>query len=320
MAHCEAEIRAYQTNNPPAGGVDGDGLLQTLVALELAMDALARAEGLAPLALREQLLHTESGVARLLAMLPQGAGWSHSVIALRSLGQAPAAVALEHSDGDVVLHLDRARAAAWEEEMRAMLIAAGFEDQAVEVRVHSGAPASPSSDVGSTLQALAQAIQDLPEEGRAQAEFTPPDTLFTAQRAAAAVHMNTAGQIDQIQVFAHCGQDLLPVFTQARLQAAAQEGVGAILTEQALATDGVVDDRLRTAGLIKSRALPPIQVQVLESDHPPVDPSAAARIAVAAAVACALSAFEGSVRPSFPARDAEAAYGVGIKRPRAPKA
>ena len=156
-------------------------------------------------------------------------------------------------------------------------------------------------------------------EGRTLAEFAPQDTLFTAQRAAAAVHMNEQGQITQIQVFAHCGQDLLPVFTQARLMAAAQEGLGAILTEQALATDGVVDDRLRTAGLIKSRSLPQIHVQAVASDHPPVDPTAAARIAVAAAVACALTQVEGRVRPSFPARDAEAAYGVGVKRPRAPK-
>ncbi len=319
VAHCEAEIRAYQTNNPPAGGMDGDGLLQTLVAQELAMDALAAAEGVAPLALREQLLHPDSGLAPLLAMLPQGPGWSHSVIALRSLGQAPAALSLEQQDGEVILHLDRARAAAWEEEMRAMIAASGFDDEAIEVRVHSGAPASPSSDVGSTLQALAQALQDLPPEGHTQAEFTPPDSLFTTQAAIAAVHMNAALQIDAVQVFANCGKDLLPLFTQARLQAAAQEGVGAILTEQALATQGVVDDRLRTAGLIKSRALPPIEVQVIASEQPAVDPSAATRIAVAAAVACALAAAEGSVRSSFPARDAEAAYGVGIKRPRAPK-
>ena len=319
LAHCEAEIRAYQTNNPPAGGVDGDGLLQTLVALELAMDALAKAEDVPPLTLRERCLHPESGAEELLALLPKGTGWSHSVIALRSLGQAPAAVALEQQEGELILHLDRARAAAWEEEMRAMILASGFDDEAIELRVHSGAPASPSSDVGSTLAALAQALRELKDEGLTQAEFTPPESLFTDQRAAAAVYMNQAGQIDEVQVFAHCGTDLLPVFTQARLQAAAQEGVGAILTEQAVATDGVVDDRLRTAGLIKSRAMPAVQVQVLESDHPAVDPSAATRIAVAAAVACALTTFEGSVRPSFPARDAEAAYGVGIKRPRAPK-
>ncbi|MFT5586809.1 MAG: CO/xanthine dehydrogenase Mo-binding subunit [Cognaticolwellia sp.] len=319
LAHCEAEIRAYQTNNPPAGGMDGDGLLQTLVAQELAMDALAKAEGLTPLTLRTQCLHPDSNAAEFLEQLPDGPGWSHSVIALRSLGQAPAAVALEQQDGLVILHLDRARAAAWEEEMRAMLVAAGFADQDIEMRVHSGAPPSPSADVGTTLQALARAIQELPEEGHSQAEFTPQDTLFTAQRAAAAVQMDAQGQITQIQVFAHCGVDLLPVFTQARLQAAAQEGLGAILTEQALATDGVVDDRLRTAGLIKSRYLPPIQVQVVESNSPAVDPAAATRIAVAAAVACALAKFEGSVRPSFPARDAEAAYGMGIKRPRGPK-
>lgn len=319
LSHCQAEIRAYQTNNPPAGGMDGDGLLQTLVAQELAIDALAQAQGITSLALRAQCLHPESGVAELLGQLSEGQGWSQSVIALRSLGQAPAALALEQRDGVVVLHLDRARAASWEEEMRAMIVAAGFDDQAIELRVHSDAPASPSWDVGTTLQALVQAIQELPEEGRTQAEFTPQDTLFTAQRAAAAVHMNAQGQITQIQVFAHCGRDLLPVFTQARLMAAAQEGLGAILTEQALATDGVVDDRLRIAGLIKSRSMPQIHVQAVASDHPPVDPTAAARIAVAAAVACALTQFEGCVRPSFPARDAEAAYGVGVKRPRSPK-
>ncbi len=319
LGACEAEIRAYQTNNPPAGGMDGDGLLQLLVAQELAMDVLAQAQGTPPLALREACAHPEAAVQDLLHDLPTGPGWSHSVIALRQLAQVPASVGLERQEEGLILHLDRAGAAAWEEEMRARLSAAGFPDEDTELQVHSGAPPSPSVDAGLHLQALSKAIDGLPELGRVDAEVAPDAATFSTQRAAAAVHLNEAGVIDQVVLRSHCGEDLLPVFTQARLDAAAQEGLGAVLTEQAPVSEGVVDDRLRIAGLIKSRSLPPMDLRAVPSASPAVDPAPAGRIAVAAAVACALQAFEGQARSSFPARDAEAAYGVGIKRPRGPK-
>ncbi|MED5371927.1 MAG: molybdopterin cofactor-binding domain-containing protein [Myxococcota bacterium] len=317
-----AEFQALQTNNPPAGGVAGDGALQTLVALELGMDALARAQDLEPLALRLALLDEASGLGPLLEQAPTGDGWSQACIALRSPGSTPAAVAVVEEEAGIRVLVDRAGAGlGWEAELRtAAAEALQLSPEQVEIEVSSDAPPSPGEDPGLLLQALRTALAahslDASVGHRSIGEVTSAEG-YTSQRAVAAVRL-VDGEIAQVWVRSHAGEMPHPRLHRSRLLAAVQEGLGAAFTEAIATQGGIGDERLRTYGLIKSKRMPPVDAGLTEGGAA-VSPGAAARIAVAAACACALAKHEGRVREVYPARDCPAAWQLGIKKPRGPK-
>jgi len=89
-------------------------------------------------------------------------------------------------------------------------------------------------------------------------------------------------------------------------------GVGLSLTEQVETTEGIPDARLRNIGLIKARDLPEMSLQ--EGDWKRGDTGLLA--ATPAALMAAVAGFEAQWRSSFPMKDSEAAYSVGVRRPR----
>jgi xanthine dehydrogenase molybdenum-binding subunit len=310
------EARAFQTHNPPAGAVDGDGVIQVVVALEATVDGVAAALGVDPLQLRRDSLDPASGLKRVLAGIsavegPNGVG----VCALRTLGDAPARARVTWDGHDATVHLDRATVGqGWRNEVRAMVsnhLGCGVDQ--VEIRCDSDAPASPSDDPGLTLQAIAAHLDDLDQD----VGHVPASTrVFTGQGAAARVLLTPEGGVAQVQVWALAGSVLHRPSAISRMHAAIQQGLGTALTEFQAQSGGHADPRLRMQGLIKARAMPPVELHLVEEGGWPVDSSVAVHAAVAAAAINAVRSFQDAAETSLPAGDCEAAFSVGRRRPR----
>lgn len=142
------------------------------------------------------------------------------------------------------------------------------------------------------------------------ADPAPPGT------AAVVVLLGAEGQVTEVHVAVPCGDDQDPLDVRRVAEGAAHMGVGAALSEEVATVTGEVgpmpETRFRMLGVLKSKVSPRIVGHVVVGG-PPVDSADAAFSATAAAVANAVSAFEGSGRASLPMKDSAAARAVGVR-------
>ncbi|MCP4918909.1 MAG: molybdopterin-dependent oxidoreductase [Proteobacteria bacterium] len=279
--------RAFETNNPPAGDLRGEGAVQVTAALELALDRLARELGTDPLSLRRKNLSDDAtSVADLLDRLGEVPDGAVVTVAMeRRVSPVPADLELE----DGVLLVDRGELASWTDEL---LAASG----AREVRFSSDAPPCLATEPELARRALAN------EPGAEIGEGTGA--------AVAVVQLDADGAVASVRVLAEG-----PESRAAELEACVAAGLGAALTEQVATADGFGDTRLRNLGLLKARDMPPVSLEVIPTGTWR-EGGTAILMAVPAAVAAAVERFEGVSRASWPMRDSEAAYSVGVRRPR----
>lgn len=270
--------RAMETNNPPAGEVLGDGAIQVGVALELAVDQLAEELGIDPVELRRLNL-AEDCRAQVEALLAGLAG-SIALAVARRVSEAPALVGLS-DDGDLLL--DRS--------------VSGLPD----ALVCSDAPRSPSDDA----ELIRRALEGLGEGEVGEASAAVGEVVGVC---AAQLRLNEQGAVEELHVRASGDHG-------QRYRALAAAGLGYALTERLDSEAGHVDARLRNIGLIKARDLPEIRLEAFPSEGWN-RADTAILMAAPAATAAAVRRFEGATRPSWPMNDSEAAYSVGVRRPR----
>ena len=150
-------------------------------------------------------------------------------------------------------------------------------------------------DAGATAVAVQRQVRG-PEVGRVEGV------------AGCRVALDDEGAVEAVEVWASEPDP-------ARAVALASAGLGQALTEELLVDEGRVDGRLRNIGLIKARDLPEIRFRALATAACN-RADTALLCAVPAAMTQAVSAFEGDRRSAWPMKDAEAAYSVGVRRPR----
>jgi aerobic-type carbon monoxide dehydrogenase small subunit (CoxS/CutS family) len=142
------------------------------------------------------------------------------------------------------------------------------------------------------------------------------DTLVVAPsgaRAGARVVMDgQSGAISAVHVRVAAGDPLDEVVLQSYAIGAAHMALGWVLSES-IAVDSITgevqDLTIRSFGIIRARDVPPIEVEVLDDDRPPLARSSdAVFAAVAAATWNAVSRAEGRRPDTFPARETRAAH------------
>lgn len=142
------------------------------------------------------------------------------------------------------------------------------------------------------------------------ADPAPPGT------AAVVVRLGAEGQVTEVHVAVPCGDDQDPLDVRRVAEGAAHMGVGVALSEEVATVMGeagpMPETRFRMLGVLKSKVSPRIVGHVVVGG-PAVDSADAAFSATAAAVANAVSAFEGSGRASLPMKDSAAARAVGVR-------
>jgi CO/xanthine dehydrogenase Mo-binding subunit/aerobic-type carbon monoxide dehydrogenase small subunit (CoxS/CutS family) len=291
-------VRAFETHNPLAGDLVGEGTLQALVSLELAVDRAARAQDLDPLELRlANLAEDAASVRTVLEALAAASPRPSGLACALERRSDPAPVALELDEG--LLRIERASLGqGFAAELRAL----GGD---LDIEVSSQAPPCPGSDPDLALRALERALAG--EAGSASGR--PGEPLAAAS---CSIELDETGAIQRVVVAAEGPEDPLAV---ARAEVAVAAGLGLALSEAVGREGGFLDTRLRNLGLLKARDLPPIELLLI----PTTDwrePSTAVTAAVASAVLCAVERFEAAPRRSLPAADSEAAFSVGVRRPR----
>jgi aerobic-type carbon monoxide dehydrogenase small subunit (CoxS/CutS family) len=129
--------------------------------------------------------------------------------------------------------------------------------------------------------------------------------------AGAGVHLDERGRIDAVRVRVAAGDPLDEIVLRSYVIGAAHMALGWVLTE-GIAVDGatgeVHDLTIRSFGIVRAKDVPPIHVEVVADDGPPLaGASDAAFASVAAAAWNAVSAADGTRPASFPARGTRAA-------------
>ncbi len=129
--------------------------------------------------------------------------------------------------------------------------------------------------------------------------------------AGAAVHLDAGtGALARVEIRVAAGDPLDAVVLRSYCQGAAHMALGWVLTEGLAvdpATGEVLDLTIRSFGILRARATPPLDVTILDDPGPPRPVSDAVFAAVASAAWEALTVAEGHRPEVFPARSSRAA-------------
>ena len=134
--------------------------------------------------------------------------------------------------------------------------------------------------------------------------------------AGACVHVNPdTGALQHVEIRVAAGDPLDEVVLRSYVIGATHMALGWVLSEE-LTVDPqsgeVFDLTIRSFGVIRARATPPIDVEIVEDPgEPRARASDAAFAAVAAATWNAIAAHDGARPERFPARDSKAARALG---------
>lgn len=331
----QIESRAVASSNPPAGPVRGATVCLGALAIERAVDGFARATGTDPFAVRRAASGTSTGplLDALEAVWNGGEGQRGLALASGGTGFGRVrVVARVASASEVELYcnvpeLGQGRDAAL---VRILARESGLADEVFTVPW--GDPDVTLDDAWGPVEAAARlagrALRGLggPLAGHVGVKVTGEAEAAEQGTAAAVVRLGAEGQIVEVHIAVPCGQDQDPLDVRRVAEGAAHMGVGIALSEEVALTVGdtgpMPETRFRMLGLLKSKVSPKIfgHVVHVDGDAAERDCADAALAATAAAIANAVSAFEGGGRAALPMKDSAAARGVGVRLRPAPAA
>jgi len=318
----DLKVEVHASGNPSGGPVRGAGTLPVAVAVDTALDRLARARGESGRALRAR--NAEGDAAAVLAALPEapeGAG----IGLARADGAGGAAVRLRVAGPDEVeVSCNVPELGQGRDET---LLAALTEVTGLPAEVFSFAwadsasvgPAAPAS--APVAQAARLAGHALAEAGGALADrvgdvYVGEDTARAPANVAASLAVpGPNGEVARVHtvVGAGAGQDARLVANLA--EGAAHMAMGVALSEEIETKAGLGEGRLRYLGVLKAKLTPDLVGEALVLGGPERDLSEVALGAAAGAVAGLVGA-DGVERDALPLKDSAAARAAGVRPPR----
>ena len=144
-------------------------------------------------------------------------------------------------------------------------------------------------------------------------EVEDPVTHFAYGWAVQVVTLDDGGRVEKVIAAHDVGRVMNPTLLEGQIEGAVHMGLGFALTEDYVVEDGVpVTTTLKSLGIVPAQRMPEVGCVFVEVPQPegPYGAKGVGEIGLvptAAAVACALHAFDGGWRVSLPMRDSAAA-------------
>ncbi len=323
-----AAYGACSALHEPVRGVRGEGVVLGALAVERALDGFARATSQDAFALRRRAAKPD-GAALLDALADiwadRAAGAQGVALASGGTGFGRPRVCLTVTSGSEievmcnVAELGQGRDAAL---VRILARESGLPPDVYTVVW--GDPDVTGDDAWGPVEAAAVlAAQALRQVGGRLEDAVGVTVVGEADEAtvgtaAAVVRLAEGGAIADVHVAVLCGVDQDPLDARRVAEGAAHMGVGVALSEEVADVESaqgpMPETRFRMLGVLKSKVSPKIHARVVPFGAGEAwDCADAVVAATAAAVASAVSAFEGAARSRLPMKDSAAARGVGIR-------
>ncbi len=328
QAGIAAAYGACSQLHEPVRGVRGEGVVLGALAVERALDGFARATTQDAFALRQRAAKPD-GAALLDALADiwadRAAGAQGVALAAGGTGFGRPRVCLTVTSGSEievmcnVPELGQGRDAA--------LVRILARESSLPADVYTvvwGDPDVTGDDAWGPVEAAAVwAAQALRQVGGRLGDAVGITVVGEADQApagtaAAVVRLGEGGAIADVHVAVLCGVDQDPLDVRRVAEGAAHMGVGVALSEEVADVDSehgpMPETRFRMLGVLKSKVSPKIYARVVPAGAGEAwDCADAVVAATAAAVASAVSAFEGTARSRLPMKDSAAARGVGVR-------
>ncbi|MFZ4478598.1 MAG: selenium-dependent xanthine dehydrogenase [Rhodoferax sp.] len=193
----------------------------------------------------------------------------------------------------------------------------------------AGAKLRADLDAGQSLAALAGrvyagdiVISDTTALGAPAAKIKTHTTFSYATQL---VILDAGGRVERVVAAHDAGRVVNPALCTGQIEGAVHMGLGYALTEELHCVNGMpVTFKLKELGVLRARDMPVVEVILVEEPEPegPLGAKGVGEIGLvptAAAVACALEAFDGIRRTTLPMRDSPAARAMSVGLPLASK-
>ena len=189
----------------------------------------------------------------------------------------------------------------------------------------AGAKLRADLDAGHSLAMLAGrvyagdiVIRDTTALGAAVAKIKTHTTFGYATQV---VILDATGRVERVVAAHDAGRVVNPALCSGQIEGAVHMGLGYALTEELRCENGMpVTFKLKELGVLRARDMPIVEVILVEEPEPegPMGAKGVGEIGLvptAAAVACALEAFDGIRRMTLPMKDSPAARAMSVGFP-----